>query len=112
MTPAALGRDVVSARYVPTALTITKSERVRIYIALQRHKGYDRLSPRQQELIDCFAAGMGYVETGKVMGVKRSAPYSMLTKTILPRYKPGIWKLVNNLPAALKLLASEVKAYE
>lgn len=86
-----------------------KKDRQRLYIWLQMHKGYDRLTERQQQVIDCFAAGMGYEETAKQMGTKRAAPYSMLVRTILPKYKPQIWSLTNSLPEALKLLAKEVE---
>lgn len=86
-----------------------KKDRQRLYIWLQMHKGYDRLTERQQQVIDCFAAGMNYEETAKLMGTKRSAPYSMLVRTILPRYKPNIWDHVNSLPDALRLLAKEVE---
>jgi hypothetical protein len=87
----------------------SKEQRAADYQALQQHRGYERLTGRQQEIIDCFAAGMGYVETGKLLGVKHSAPWSILVKTILPRYKPGIWKIAKSLPEAIRLLAKEAR---
>ncbi len=91
------------------AVPLTRKERKYLYISLQMHKGYERLTERQQQVIDCFAAGMRYEETAKLMGTKRSAPYSMLVTTILPRYKPQIWDITNTLPEALRLLAKEVE---
>lgn len=90
----------------------SKEQRALDYQALQQHRGYERLTARQQEIIDCFAAGMGYVETGKLLGTKRSAPWSILHTTILPRYKPNIWKIAKSLPEAVRLLAEEARKNE
>lgn len=81
-------------------------------MALQQHPRYEHLNERQQEVIDCFAAGMGYKQTAKLMGTQNSAPWSMLRITILPRYKPNIWKITKSLPTAIQLIAEEVRNRE
>lgn len=90
------------------AAPLTREERKGIYGRLQMHPRYAQLTPRQQKIVDYFAAGLTCQEVAGRLRVARGTPHRILTNTILPTLKRSIWKQTNNTPAALRLLAKEV----